>query len=207
MNASEVVDFAERHSGTMAMSPGRLNPYKIGIELFRDIEERWNKGRYGKEWDECDDLQAKVRWDKKLGKGREKIFEVRRVCNDVTFLDEYLTPEFVERFKLYTYEFNRRTNQYEIAERDFRKIKDKLLSMMANAGQPFIYVTDGNFENRGDLLLSHRHQGVDLDLRWARETMRAISAIWRRPVHLETALEGQKKILTYHRGEFSEKSL
>ena len=31
------------------VSGGRLNPYKLGIELFRDIEERWNKGQFGKE--------------------------------------------------------------------------------------------------------------------------------------------------------------
>ena len=50
-------------------SPGRLNPYKIGIELFREIEDRWNKGKFGKEYDECDDLEAKRRWDRKLGLG------------------------------------------------------------------------------------------------------------------------------------------
>jgi len=27
--------------------------------------------------------------------------------------------------KLYTYAFNRRTNQYEIADRDYRKVKEK----------------------------------------------------------------------------------
>ena len=42
---AEVVDYADHHSGTMATSPNRLNPYKLGIELFRDIEERWNKGQ------------------------------------------------------------------------------------------------------------------------------------------------------------------
>ena len=36
--------------------PTRLNPYKLGIELFRDIEDRWNRGRFGKEYDECDDM-------------------------------------------------------------------------------------------------------------------------------------------------------
>src|SRR5438874_5822744 len=36
----ECVDYADHHSGTMATSRGRLNPYKLGIELFRDIEHR-----------------------------------------------------------------------------------------------------------------------------------------------------------------------
>ena len=204
---SEIIDFADHHSGTMAMQPGRINPYKIGIELLRDIEERWNKGRFGKEYDECDDITAKKNWDTKLGKGKEKIFEVRKVCNDVTFIDQYLTPEFCERFKLYTYQFNRRTNQYEIADRDFKKIKEKMLFGLSNMGQPFIYIVDGNYLNKGELLLLHKHQGVDLDHKYTRETMRNIAAIWRRPVNIETEVDGQKKLVSYNNGEFTEKFL
>lgn len=204
---SEIVDFADHHAGTMAMQPGQLNPYKIGIELFRDIEDRWNRGKFGKEYDECDSMEEQAIWDKKLGLGRKKIFEIRMVCNDITFIDEYLTEEFVERFKMYTYAFNRRTNQYEIVDRDFKKVKEKLLFQLTNRGQPFIYVTDGNYQNKGELLLMHKHQGLDLDVRWSRETMRSLSEIWRRPVNVETEVEGQKKLFTYSGGEFSEKFL
>jgi stage V sporulation protein R len=204
---SEVIDFADHHAGTMAMQPGRLNPYKIGIELFRDIEERWDRGKFGKEYDDCESLTAKAKWDTKLGLGRKKIFEVRRVCNDVTFIDEYLTEEFVERYKLYTYGYNRRTNQYEITDRDFKKIKEKLLFQLTNMGQPFVYVSDGNFQNKGELLLWHRYQGMDLDSRWTRETLRSLSEIWKRPVNLETEVEGQKKLLTYNSGEYTERFL
>ena len=204
---SEVIDFSDHHAGTMSMQPGRVNPYKVGIELFRDIEDRWNRGKFGKEYEECDDMVIKAKWDKKLNLGRQKIFEVRRVCNDVTFMDEYLTEEFVERLKLYTYAFNRRTNQYEIAERDFKKVKEKLLFQITNLGQPFVYVSDGNFQNKGELLLSHKHQGLDLDVRWSRETMRSLSEIWKRPVNVETEVDGQKKLFSYHNGEFSEKFL
>jgi stage V sporulation protein R len=202
---SEIIDFADHHAGTLAMSPGRINPYKIGIELFRDIEERWDKGKFGKEYDDCDDMVLRHKWDRKLGLGRQKIFEVRRVCNDVTFLDEYLTEEFVERFKLYTYAFNRRTNQYEIAERDFKKVKEKLLFQLGNRGQPFMYVVDGNYQNKGELLLWHKHQGLDLDVRYAKETMRSLHEVWRRPVNVETEVDGQKKLFSYNQGEFTEK--
>lgn len=204
---SEVIDFAEQHAGTMAMSPGRVNPYKVGIELFRDIEDRWDRGKFGKEYDECDDMRNKARWDTKLGKGRQKIFEVRRVCNDITFIDEYLTEEFVERYQLYTFSFNRRTNQYEITDRDFKRVKEKMLFQLTNLGQPFIYVTDGNYQNKGELLLLHKHQGLDLDVKWSRETMRSISEIWKRPVNVETEVDGQRKLFTYASGEFSEKFL
>jgi stage V sporulation protein R len=204
---SEVIDFCDHHAGTMAMQPGRINPYKVGIELFRDIEDRWNRGKFGKEYDDCDNMVEKAKWDTKLGLGRQKIFEVRRVCNDVTFIDEYLTDEFCERFKLYTYAFNRRTNQYEIADRDFRKVKEKLLFQLSNLGQPFVYVMDGNFGNKGELLIWHKHQGLDLDVKWARETMRSMSEIWKRPVNVETEVDGQKKLFSYQNGEFSERFL
>ena len=205
LNDSEILDYACNHAGTMAMGPGKINPYKIGIELFRDIEDRWNRGAFGKEYDECDDMIKKAKWDKKLGKGREKIFEVRRVCNDITFIDEYFTQEFCDRLKLYTYEFNKRTNQYEIVDRDFRKVREKLLAMLTNFGQPFIFVKDANFENRGELLLWHKHQGFDLDLKYAKEVLTNMSAIWKRPVSIETEIEGQKKIWTIQGNEFIER--
>jgi len=204
---SEVIDFADQHAGTMAMAPGRINPYKVGIELFRDIEDRWNRGKFGKDYDECDDMRVKAKWDKKLGLGTQKIFDVRRVCNDVTFIDEFLTEEFVERFHLYTYSYNRRTNQYEISDRDYKKVKEKLLFQLTNLGQPFVYVVDGNYQNKGELLLSHKHQGLDLDVKWSRETMRSLCEIWKRPVNVETEVDGQKKLFTYQNGEFSERFL
>jgi stage V sporulation protein R len=92
LTADEIIDYADHHSGTLGTRPGALNPYKLGIELYRDIEERWNKGRFGKEWDECDDLRTRRAWDKNLGLGREKVFEVRKHYNDVTFIDTFLTP-------------------------------------------------------------------------------------------------------------------
>ena len=204
---SEILDYASNHAGTMSMGPGKINPYKIGIELFRDIEDRWNRGAFGKEYDECDNMLIKQKWDKKLGKGREKIFEVRKVCNDITFIDEYLTQEFCDQLKLYTYEFNRRTNQYEITDRDYRKVKEKLLAMLTNFGQPFIFVKDSNYENRGELLLWHKHQGFDLDLKYAKETLSNMSAIWKRPVSIETEIEGQKKIWTIQGQEFIERGV
>src|SRR4051794_14661563 len=63
----ELIDFADHHSGVVSLSGNALNPYKIGLELYRNIEERWDKGRFGKEYDECDDIAERRRWDKQLG--------------------------------------------------------------------------------------------------------------------------------------------
>src|SRR5439155_4052202 len=48
LDAWECIDYADHHSGTMAMSRTRLNPYKLGIELFRDIERRLKTRQFGK---------------------------------------------------------------------------------------------------------------------------------------------------------------
>lgn len=186
---AEVIDYADHHSGTVSMQPGRLNPYKIGIELFRDIEDRWNRGRFGKEYDECEDFVRKRDWDLDLGQGREMIMKVRQIHNDVTFIDTYLTEEFCRDQKLFTFAHNERSGHNEIQSREFRKVKEQLLFFLTNAGRPFIYVQDANFGNRGELCLWHRYEGHELQRDYAEETLRNLALIWRRPVHVETVLE------------------
>ncbi len=207
MNDSELISFADHHAGVVATSPGRLNPYKLGLELLRDIEERWNKGKFGKEYDECRDLKTKRNWDMGLGLGREKLFEVRRLYNDVTFIDEFLTPEFAESQRLFSFDYNRNNNMYEIASREFKTIKEKLLFQLTNFGQPFIYVEDGNFNNRGEMYLRHRHEGVDLKYDWARDTLRNLQKIWTRPVHIETVVEEKPILLSFDGSDYKEQKL
>lgn len=204
---SEIIDYADHHAGTVAPQPGRLNPYKLGIELFRDIEDRWNKGKFGADYEACDDLKEKKHWDKKLGLGREKIFEVRKIYNDVTFLDAFLTEDFCHDQKMFMYGFNTMTRQYEIVDRDFRKVKSALLSRMTNQGQAIIEVVDGNSSNRGELTLKHMHDGVDLKLDWAEETLKNLQRIWKRPVHLETVMDEGKRLFSYDGKEFKNQSI
>jgi stage V sporulation protein R len=203
----EVIDFADHHSGVVATQPGRLNPYKLGLELLRDIEDRWNKGKFGKEYEECEDIAQKRNWDKQLGLGRQKLYEVRRLYNDVTFIDEFLTPEFAMEQKLFSFRYNRDTDLYEIASREFKEIKEKLLFRLTNFGQPFIYVENGNHNNRGELYLRHRHEGVDLKMDYARDTMRNIYKLWTRPVHLETTVDDKKRLIMFDGKDFSERKL
>ena len=197
LNDAEVIDFADHHSGTVAAHPGQINPYRLGFELWKDIEDRWNKGKFGKDYDECDDYGAKCEWDLRLGAGREKIFETRRVHNDITFIDAFFTEEFCHQHKFFTYAFNPERGVYEIVDRNWRSVKHKLLTSLTNFGQPFIYVNDGNFENRGELLLEHRHEGVDLRVDYAKETLTNLHSLWSRPVHLRTIVEGKGRMFTY----------
>ena len=207
LGADELIDYCEHHAGTLATSPGQLNPYKLGIELLRDIERRWDMGRYGPEYDDCEDMQVRREWGKDkapkgrvVGRGspgREKIFEIRAIYNDVTFLDEFLTPEFVDRQKLYHYRQDPSTGRMVVVNRDFRQIKQQLLFMLTNHAQPYIYILDANYRNRGELYLAHRHSGADLDIQYAAATLRALQKTWKRPVHVESTIDGERILFSY----------
>jgi len=197
LDDAEVIDFADHHSGTVGGRPGALNPYKIGLELYRHIEHKWDTGRFGKEYAECQDLELKRRWDRHLGLGRDKIFEVRRLHNDVTFIDEFLDLDFCLQQKLFGYDFNPKSENWEISTRDFQAVKQKLLFQLTNFGQPLIEVTDANHMNRGELVLHHRHEGVDLRGDWAQATLEALHRVWTRPVQVETVVDGKPTLLRY----------
>ena len=197
LDASEVIDYADHHSGTVHMPPGNFNPYKIGVEMYRDIEERWNKGRFGKEFEEIDTLGGKARVDRNLKLGREKIFEIRRIYNDVNFIEEFLTDELIDRMKLYQYRRDPHSGQLRIVSRDYHRIRETLLYQLTNMGLPFIYVCDANYRNAGELYLAHRHNGLDIEIRWALETLKNIQVLWSRPVHLQARIDDDMMLFSY----------
>ena len=204
--AAEIIDYADACAGILATAPGQLNPYKLGVELLRNIESRWNKGQFGKDWDDCDSMVEKRNWDRRLDLGREKLFNVRKLYNDITFIDEFFTLEFCIEQKFYTVGYNDRSGNWEIVSKQFNKVKRQLLRSLTNRGQPFISVIDGNYENRGELLLRHEHEGNDLDINKGRDTLRNLFSVWTRPVSVFTKIEGKGKLLRFDTDGFSDKS-
>jgi stage V sporulation protein R len=207
LDDSEIIDFADINSRVLATAPGQFNPYKLGVELYRDIEERWNTGRFGKEWEDVTDMEVRDSWNRDLGLGTEKIFEVRRHYNDVTFIDEFLTEDFARRHKMFTFGYNRKSGNWEIESREFKKVKNQLLDQLTNFGQPFIYVRDGNFMNRSELLLHHKFAGTELRVDWARGVLESLQRIWKRPVNIETILDDKGVLLTFDGTDHTEKAI
>ncbi len=203
LTSADVINYCDHHSGTMASSPTQLNPYKVGIELFRNIEDRWNRGAFGREYDECDDHETRRKWNTGAGLGREKIFEVRRIHNDLTFIDEFLTLDFVREHKFFRFGYNPGSDAYEIESREFPLVKQQLLESLTNRGRPIIAVVDGNYKNRGELYLEHDYSGVELQLENAKDTLENLYRLWNRPVHIETVLEDAKAIASFDGTEHS----
>ncbi len=197
LTAADVVDYADHASGVLATHGNQVNPYKLGVELFRHVKERWDLGRFGKDWEECTDAAARATWDTRTMQGEKKVFEVRTCYNDVTFIDEFFTPDFCEEQGLFTYGYVDHRKRWEILSRSARKVKKVLLQQLTNLGNPVILVRDANHANQGELLLEHRHDGTDLRLDWARDTLKNVVRIWKRPVRLATVAKEKSVHLRY----------
>jgi len=198
---NDLICYADHCAGTLAGSRTRLNPYKLGVELFRDIEDRWNRGCFGEDYERCDDMREKHEWNTHAGLGREKIFEVRKIHNDLTFIDEFLTLEFCQRHQLFQFGMNEHSGYYEIESRQFDEVKQQLLFNLTNRGRPHISVVDGNYRNRGELLLEHDYGGVELKGNYAKDTLKSLYELWRRPVYVRTVVEDVPTILGFDGSE------
>ncbi len=204
VQASEIVCYCDQHAGVLHMPAGAFNPYKIGIELWRDIERRWDTGQHGSAWESLDRLGARERHDDRAGAGREQMFQVRRVYNDVSFIDEFFTEEFCASRGFFTTRTDEASGQTRIASRDFAKVKSTLLHHLTNRGEPFIYVVDANHRNRGELLLAHpggtgasAAKGAhELDGQRAERVLRNLRLIWGRPVHLHSVYREELSLLS-----------
>jgi len=57
------------------------------------------------------------------------------------------------------------------------------------------------------MLLHHRHQGVDLSVREARDVLANLQFVWSRPVHVRTIQDEKPTLLSYDGSEHSSKQL
>lgn len=190
-----IVEYAVHKAGVLGGKTS-MNPYKLGYMLLCDIEERWNKGRFGREWEECEDAREKKNWDKKLGLGHEKIFEVRKYYDDVTALSEFFTPEFCEENEFFIWK-RFPDGTYKIMERDPQKIKQLLLNQYVNRGLPVIKLVEPNYKGRRILLMEHSWDGRTLHPGQTSETMKAISYIWRGPCAILTKDKDNQQKMYY----------
>ena len=118
--------------------------------------------------------------------GWDRMRDVRATHNDVTFIDEFLTEEFVEENEYFAYEHSRATGGYHVSSTEYEDVKKKLLLRFTNFGKPTVLVEDANYNNAGELLLVHRYNGVVLDMEKAKRTLERVHALWGRPVNLKT---------------------
>lgn len=179
-----IIEYAQHKMGVLG-GKYSTNPYKLGFSLFLDIEERWNKGRFGSEYEDCRDLKLRENWDKKTMLGKEKIFEVIKCYNDFTLINEFFTEDFCNKNEYFEWK-KYPSGEYKIESRDYKKIKKKLLQKYLNGGLPDIRMTDCDFNGDGSIMLQHQDVDRILHKSYTYEVLNSIAYIWKNDVHLST---------------------
>jgi stage V sporulation protein R len=184
LTSGEAIEFAKLNAGVVQPSRTGINPYYLGVKIFEDIEERYNNP--------TDEM-------KRMGvlpnSGREKMFEVREIESDISFLRNYLTKDLVMREDMYL--FQKQGKDYKIVDKEWKNVRDQLVSMRVNGGFPYITVNDGDYLKNGELYLKHWYEDIELDLKYLEKVLPYIYQLWGRPVHMESVIEGREMLFTY----------
>jgi stage V sporulation protein R len=187
VSPEEMIEFARLHAGVV--NPGGrfgINPYYLGYSILVDIEKRWDEKHAAGE---------------SAVTGRQKLFEVRRTEDDISFLRNYLTIELVQKLELFTYGNScthppgqrcKACEQVVITSRERDAVVEALVVPRYNYGVPSIVVYD---VVNNALYLEHVDRDTTfLDRRFATQTLAYITELWKHPVYLKTNDEHGKEV-------------
>src|SRR5262245_37409987 len=189
------LEFIVRHTQVLRPTPGSLNPYHVGMKVWEDIEKRWQSPS-------AKDIEE---FGPRTKSATEKLFEVREVERDTSFLRRYLTEDLMRELNLF--EFKPRGNEQVVTrvadEDNWRQIKETLIQNVGTGSIPVIKVTDSDYLHNRTLLLNHAHDGRDLQLEYAEKTLKYVHQLWGRDVALETLLDNRSTLLSFSDGKFA----
>ncbi|MBZ9686604.1 SpoVR family protein [Clostridium estertheticum] len=160
------LEFIKRHNDVIAPGYGSINPYFIGFKIFEDILKRY---------------------------GKEKIFEVRALERDESFLRKYLTQELCAELNLF--EYAAKNGDYVISEvsddSGFKNIRNTLSSSCGVGTVPLIRVVEMSQKDK-TLILEHVFDGRELNIAYAEATLKYIYELWGHTVTLKTTQIGKE---------------
>ncbi len=194
-----LLEFIVRHTQVLCPMPGGLNPYHLGMTVWQDIERRWSEP--------ASEEERKSAPAKKPA--MEKLFEVREVERDTSFLRRYLTEELIRELNLF--EYQSRGNDKVVSrvadEEGWEVIKETLIQNVGTGTIPVIKVENADYNNSRRLFLKHSHDGRDLQLEYAEKTLKYLRQLWGRDVLLETIINEKKSLLCFSEDRLTIKPL
>lgn len=202
------MEFLVRHSQVLSPHPGGINPYHLGLTIWDDIVRRYDDALKGKITEEDEREYDENGWPGDLKKGKtglEKIFEVREVDRDSSFLRRFLTEIIVRELGLFEHQQRgAETIVAKIADEDnWQGIKETLIKNVGTGTIPVIEVEDANYQNNRVLLLKHDYDGRDLQLEYAEKTLDYVHRLWPYDVALATMINEKKMLLYFTGHQFS----
>ena len=184
LTTDETIEFAKLNANVIQPSRTSINPYYLGLKIFEDIERRYNNPS-----------EEMIELGVKPNSGREKMFEVREMDSDISFIRNYLTKELVQQEDLYVFE--KKGSHYKISDKEYRNVQDRIIAQRVNGGFPYIVVHDGDYVRNGELYLVHKYEETELDVPYLENVLPYIHQLWGRIVHLETYVDNKLVVFSY----------
>lgn len=177
--ASFMLDFITENANiAFAIPMGGMNPYNIGMTMFRDIEANWDRMKRG-------ESRRGEKWDGLSG--QEKIFEVRGIHKDNTFVENYLTIDAARACHLVKYDESDEREVVAVSDEEgFEEVRDAFSRQVGSRLFPIVRALDPNYRGKSELLSGHEFDGRHLDLEYLKKTLEHLYAFWKEPVYLET---------------------
>ena len=222
----EVMKYLKHRTNGFAHPQYGVNPYGLGFNLLYNVAKRWDKGKFGVEFDLCEDAILRKNWDKGTGKGWDKVLEIVRDCTDYDLMQLYFDENFFNKYGNQFVVFEDQhyfSDWYDVTEyialsREYQRVKQAFLFGSCNAGLPFFYVAPGaaNYKGRGELFINHDISGipelfdVDKEALTLEPTdlegvLRGLHVLWKKPIHIKTIDEkGEDLVINYNGKKFSE---
>lgn len=174
-----MTDFIVENSKVVFGIPqGGINPYNIGINMFSDIKETWDRLsrgelRRGETWDGLD--------------GTSKIFDIRTSNKDNTFIESYLSIEAAHASHLVKYDESDEREVVAVSDEEgFEEVKEAFSRQVGSRIFPVVRAVEASGDRKRQLWLKHEFDGRNLDEEYLRKTLEHAYVFWKEPIYLET---------------------
>jgi len=179
-----MIEWLKSHTNVIAQQPmANLNPYALGFAMYTDIkricekpteeDRRWFPDIAGSDW-------------------LPTLHHAMRNFKDESFIGQYLSPNLMREFRLFSIVDDEKLKDYEISaihdESGYQHVREALSKQYdLSTREPNIQVWNVNL--RGDRSLTLRHtQHMDRPLHeTAQEVLKHVARLWGFGVHLESA--------------------
>lgn len=160
LTGEDAIEFAKLTASVSQTNRFQLNPYNVGLAIWRDIQSRY---------------------------GEDEMFIVRESDSDTSFLRNYLTQDVVDQCDLYLYE--KQGNEWIVVEKDVEVIREVLVRQRVHAGFPAFDVSIRQDDGRSVLTLTHAYEGTELDEGYVRKTLPHVYRLWGGQVSVITVVD------------------
>ncbi|MFA4853350.1 MAG: SpoVR family protein, partial [Bacteroidales bacterium] len=181
------VNYAKINAGITSISRIGLNPYAIGMKLIQHVEALAEKGKINYNFQRLDSVEERENYNKKTGKGKEAIFQLRKNFSDFMLLNTFVDQDFMSEHNLFVVgkRINAEKGVYEYYIKN-RKAADYRDMMLESLYHPPLIKVDLKKTEEENLYLTHVFEGKQIYKPYIPDTLLGIEFLWGGQVQLET---------------------